>query len=133
MLAEDIGEALGCGAYLTALRRTSTGGFSLDRAVTLEGLDAMVPEQRDTQLLPADSLAMALPVAHLDAIATKALQNGQIPSVPASAFSMKPIEGAEFRTYDPRGVFLGVATASDCDSALPKLTALRLMTPETPI
>ena len=34
-LAEDIGEALGCGAHLSALRRTGSGGLSLERAVTL--------------------------------------------------------------------------------------------------
>jgi len=33
-LAEDIGDALGCGAYLTALRRTMSGPFSVERAVT---------------------------------------------------------------------------------------------------
>lgn len=40
-LAEDIGRALGCGAHLTALRRTHVGPFSLDRAVTLDALQAM--------------------------------------------------------------------------------------------
>ena len=32
VLAEDIGEALGCGAHLAALRRTGTGGFALEQA-----------------------------------------------------------------------------------------------------
>jgi tRNA pseudouridine55 synthase len=35
-LAEDIGDALGCGAYLTALRRTMSGGFRVDRAVAAD-------------------------------------------------------------------------------------------------
>lgn len=39
-LARDIGEALGCGAYLTALRRTRIGDFSIENALTLESLDA---------------------------------------------------------------------------------------------
>jgi len=38
-LARDIGEKLGCGAYLTALRRTSIGPYRVDNAVRLEGLD----------------------------------------------------------------------------------------------
>ncbi len=37
-LAQDIGHALGCGAHLTALRRTHTGRFSLAQAVTLEAI-----------------------------------------------------------------------------------------------
>lgn len=40
-LAQDIGRALGCYAHLAALRRTHVGPFSLDRAVTLEALQAM--------------------------------------------------------------------------------------------
>ena len=36
VLAEDIGRALGCGAHLAGLRRTATGGFGIDAAVTLE-------------------------------------------------------------------------------------------------
>lgn len=35
-LAEDIGKALGCGAYLTALRRTKIGEFSIDNSITVE-------------------------------------------------------------------------------------------------
>ncbi|AZY49777.1 tRNA pseudouridine(55) synthase TruB [Bordetella avium] len=40
-LAQDIGRALGCYAHLFALRRTQVGPFSLDRAVTLDALQAM--------------------------------------------------------------------------------------------
>jgi len=39
-LARDIGEALGVGGYLTALRRTRVGEFRIERAVTLERLEA---------------------------------------------------------------------------------------------
>jgi tRNA pseudouridine55 synthase len=55
-LGEDIGEALGCGAHLTALRRTATGGFGAAQCVTLEALEAMSEEERLAQLLPAESL-----------------------------------------------------------------------------
>ncbi|MBV7486749.1 tRNA pseudouridine(55) synthase TruB [Bordetella sp. BOR01] len=45
-LAQDIGRMLGCYAHLAALRRTHVGPFSLDRAVTLEALQAMTdPKQ----------------------------------------------------------------------------------------
>ncbi|MET3440293.1 tRNA pseudouridine55 synthase [Variovorax paradoxus] len=55
-LGEDIGEALGCGAHLTSLRRTATGGFGEAQCVTLEALEAMDEEERLAQLLPAESL-----------------------------------------------------------------------------
>ena len=55
-LAEDIGEALGCGAHLTALRRTATGNFDLSHCVTLEALEAMTEPERLACLLPVESL-----------------------------------------------------------------------------
>ena len=127
VLAEDIGEALGCGAHLTALRRSASGGFGLGQAVTLEALDGMAAGQRDAMLLPADSLAMALPQIRLDVAVSKALQNGQTPRV--DSFIFPPVDSARYRAYDNNGAFLGVATASECDVNGATLTALRLMTP----
>ncbi|MBQ7288959.1 MAG: tRNA pseudouridine(55) synthase TruB [Clostridia bacterium] len=61
-LCADLGEALGCGAILTALRRTSTGGFSITDCVTLEGLqerpqDFLLPLVRAVEHLPAVSVS----------------------------------------------------------------------------
>ena len=55
-LAQDIGEALGCGAHLTHLRRVETGGFGIARCVRLEQLEAMTEPQRLACLLPLDAL-----------------------------------------------------------------------------
>ena len=55
-LAEDIGRLLGCGAHLSALRRTGSGALTLDRAHTLEQLGAMSEEERDAALMDADAL-----------------------------------------------------------------------------
>ncbi|WP_062366977.1 tRNA pseudouridine(55) synthase TruB [Variovorax paradoxus] len=55
-LGEDIGEALGCGAHLTSLRRTATGGFGETECVTIEALEAMAEEERLARLLPAEAL-----------------------------------------------------------------------------
>ena len=55
-LGEDIGEALGCGAHLTALRRVATGGFEVSRCVTLEALEAMSEPERLAALLPSEAL-----------------------------------------------------------------------------
>jgi tRNA pseudouridine55 synthase len=55
-LGEDIGEALGCGAHLSALRRIRTGGFDTSHCVSLEALEAMTEEQRLACLLPVDAL-----------------------------------------------------------------------------
>ncbi len=55
-LGEDIGQALGCGAHLTRLRRTATGGFTVAQCVTLEALEAMTEEERLDCLLPVNAL-----------------------------------------------------------------------------
>ena len=55
-LGEDIGEALGCGAHLSELRRIRTGGFELSRCITIEALEAMPEAERLRALLPVDTL-----------------------------------------------------------------------------
>ena len=65
-LAEDIGEALGCGAHLIALRRTGSGPLTLEQAHTLDELAAMSEDQRDAALLAADTLLADWPQVRLD-------------------------------------------------------------------
>src|SRR5690606_19913915 len=60
-LAQDIGERLGCGAHLRALRRTASGSVHLQDAVTLDALLAMSEPERDALLQPADSLLSEWP------------------------------------------------------------------------
>ena len=55
-LAEDIGTALGCGVHLIALRRLSTGGLSVDEALTLEALEALPEAERLAQLQAPEAL-----------------------------------------------------------------------------
>ncbi|MCA3063892.1 MAG: tRNA pseudouridine(55) synthase TruB [Rhodocyclaceae bacterium] len=66
VLAEDIGKQLGCGAHLTALRRTATGGFRVADAVSLDTLEAANGESLETFLRPPSSLCTALPAIILD-------------------------------------------------------------------
>lgn len=65
-LGEDVGEALGCGAHLSALRRIETGGFSVQDSVTLEALEAMSEAQRLACLMPVESLLGSHTVVTLD-------------------------------------------------------------------
>jgi tRNA pseudouridine55 synthase len=55
-LGEDIGEALGCGGHLTALRRVVTGPFDVTDAVTLDHLEALGESERLDALRPVESL-----------------------------------------------------------------------------
>lgn len=66
-LAEDVGEALGCGAHLRSLRRTDTGGIGVDRCVSLDALINMPEEERMAYVQPADCLLHAHTRVTLDA------------------------------------------------------------------
>ncbi|MCG5261716.1 tRNA pseudouridine(55) synthase TruB [Cupriavidus gilardii] len=113
-LAEDIGEALGCGAHLTALRRTAVGDLTLDGAVTLEQLAEHDDGARPALLAPVDALLQRCVPVTLDASATQRFLQGQRIAgrdLPAQAFhSMGSREDALARVYGgepPR--LLGVA------------------------
>ncbi|HMN56673.1 MAG TPA: tRNA pseudouridine(55) synthase TruB, partial [Ottowia sp.] len=55
-LGEDIGQALGCGAHLAALRRLATGPFDESQCLTLAQLEALDDTQRLAALLPPEVL-----------------------------------------------------------------------------
>ena len=75
VLAEDIGEALGCGAHLSALRRTASGPFRVEQAARLEELASA--EERARRLLPLTALLTDLPRAALGAAEEARLRQGQ--------------------------------------------------------
>jgi tRNA pseudouridine55 synthase len=66
-LAEDIGAALGCGAHLSALRRTASGPLTIDASITLDALAALPDTERDAHLLPPDALLAEWPEHRLPA------------------------------------------------------------------
>jgi len=117
-LAEDIGEALGCGAHLTGLRRTASGPLTLDSAVTLAELETMSEPERLACLMPVDSLLADWPSLALDADEAGKFLTGLRRRV------LKP-DLPVLRVYGPEpGEFLGSAhlTAGE-------LIADRLMSP----
>lgn len=114
-LAEDIGEALGCGAHLIALKRTASGAFSLDQAYRLENLELMDAPQRLKALLAPDSLVGHLPKLQIDADTARQLLHGKQPEKPTGC-----TETGLVRAYAPTG-FLGLVSVGE------KLVASRLM------
>jgi tRNA pseudouridine55 synthase len=117
-LADDLGQALGCGAHLSALRRTASGAMTAERAVTPEALEQASPDERDALLLAADSLVADWPSIRLDATEAGRFLAGlrrrvQRPDLPA------------VRVYGPEpGAFLGSAHVSAGE-----LIADRLLSP----
>ncbi len=64
-LAEDIGEALGCGAHLSALRRTGSGAFRIEQAISLAALAALAEPDRESWLRPVDAMLEDWPLLRL--------------------------------------------------------------------
>ncbi len=80
-IAHDLGEALGCGAHLTALRRTAVGQFTADNAVKL---DDLTPENVADYLTPADTAVTHMPHIDLDDARLTDLRHGRpIPRIEA--------------------------------------------------
>lgn len=102
VLAEDIGQVLGCGAHLMALRRTVIGPFDLSHAVTLSQLEATDVAGRDALLLPPDTLIEALPKLAFDAESAFYLRQGQ------AIWRAKQTAGTILRLYDEQDRFIGV-------------------------
>jgi tRNA pseudouridine55 synthase len=106
VLAEDIGEALGCGAHLKALRRTATAGFQLDEAITLEELENLEPAQREAALQPMDILVQHLPRCDVSLADAMVLQHGQTVQNPLKNEIIEIV-----RVYDAASRFIGVCHA----------------------
>ncbi len=111
-LAEDIGEVLGCGAHLVALRRTGVGALTLEHAVTLDALSDATAAERDAWLQPVDALLSTFPAVHLDETATRRFLQGQRLRLEETG-SVPPVDVAEdlprVRVYDWESRLLGVA------------------------
>lgn len=64
-LAADLGDRLGCGAWLQALRRTATGGLRVEEALTIDALAALPEAERQQRLLSPDVLLQDWPALRL--------------------------------------------------------------------
>ena len=115
-LAMDIGRALGCGAYLTGLRRLGAGPFHVRDAVTLEQLGQGVEWARGRLLAP-EVLVASLPRIDTSPEDAWRFMQGQVIGL-AQAES-----GSEWALFAPGGRFLGVGRAE----GVGRLAPLRLM------
>lgn len=76
-LAQELGQALGCGAHLTALRRTVAGEFRLDQARTLGELQSLYDSGRVSEaLVPNARLLLGMPGVQVDAAKARLLSQG---------------------------------------------------------
>jgi tRNA pseudouridine55 synthase len=104
-LAHDLGQRLGCGAHLSGLRRTASGSFRVEEAVTLEVLNAaFAAGDWQRYLRPADAALADWPKVNLSGEETARLARGQ-------AVPMGQESGDWARAYSPAGEFIAVVRA----------------------
>lgn len=113
-LAEDIGDALDCGAHLTGLRRTETAGYMIGQAVTIETLENLAFEKRDLLLLAIDSAIGFLPKVVISEDSAYFFRQGQAVWQPGE------MPNDEMRIYEENGLFIGIGKRLDDGKIAPK-------------
>ncbi len=111
-LCDDIGKKLGCGAVMTNLVRTQTAGFTLDKAYTIDELDAL--SDLSVAVLPTDSLFSHLPAITLNEKQGKSITNG------VQMTWRNGIEGQSYRLYSDDGRFLCISRIEEMKLVLEK-------------
>jgi tRNA pseudouridine55 synthase len=102
-LARDVGEALGTGGYLHALRRVASGSIGLDESVPLDALGDAEAVLR--ALLPADRAVIGLPALALSREEAAIIGNGRAIEYGGEAIG-------SVRLYDPSGTLMALGRAS---------------------
>jgi tRNA pseudouridine55 synthase len=111
-LAHDLGQRLGCGAHLAALRRTSTGGFSIGDAITPDALTALAEAGRlEDALLAPDRAVERLRAAIVSAAHAADVRAGRDLCLECAPGARKPAADEICRAYEVDGSFLGVIEA----------------------
>lgn len=118
VLADELGELLGCGGHICELRRTGVGAFDASRMVTLEELEALAaeggPEALDARLVSMESALSQWPDVRLSKDVAYFLVQGQPVFVPHA-----PSRGL-VRIYTREDRFLGVGHVLDDGRVAPK-------------
>ena len=102
-LCKDIGEALGCGGCMAALRRVQAGEYSIGEAVPLQTL--LETEDPAQYLRTVDTMFHRYPAVTLSAKQEKCCRNG-------AAFSIT-LENGTYRCYGKNGEFLSLSKVED--------------------
>ncbi|ENY73433.1 tRNA pseudouridine(55) synthase TruB [Aeromonas diversa] len=124
-LVDDLGELLGCGAHVTALRRTQVASYPYDRMLTLEQLECILEHARaqtvpprehlDPLLLPMDTAVASLPEVNLLPAVAAYVNQGQAVQVAGA-----PQSGQVRMTVGPEREFIGVGEIDDDGRVAPR-------------
>ena len=102
-LCKDIGEALGCGGCMAALRRVTAGAYTIEEAVPLQTL--LETEDPEQYLRTVDSMFVQHPAVTLSPKQEQRVRNG-------NSFSCA-LEPGTYRSYSAAGEFLALSKVED--------------------
>lgn len=109
-IINDIGERLGCGAVMTALVRTWSGGFSLEDCFTLEEIQNLADSGNiENALISVECVFSGLPKLRLNEVQTRMYRNGV--KLDLNRINHIKPEFSEYSVYGYDHEFIGVARA----------------------
>ena len=119
-MAQEIGERLGCGAHLSALRRTRAGAFDVSDAVPMDVIDREGPGAAAARLMPMEALLPSLPAVTLTETGETRARHGNILRLEHIA-KWEPVDPVvppvpavpiRYRVLSPDGALVAIGEAS---------------------
>ncbi len=122
---DDLGAALGCGAVMTALRRISACGYTIEDCVTLDELKNLCESgEAERFIRPTESLFQSLDSVKVSEAQAKRFKNGAPLDIARTALRNRSLpDGMVIRVKDPSNGFLGLGTVSNGEIKIYKLFA----------
>lgn len=105
-IVDDLGEQLGCGAHVTALRRTKVAHFPTDKMMSFDAFSELTSEQRQALILPMDTALDAMPLLEFSLEQGDRLLNGQ------RFYLEQAPQVGEYRAYK-ESEFVGIVEVKD--------------------
>lgn len=110
-LANDLGEALGCGAYMKKLMRSRYGIFDIKEAITLEQLEEVGKRgDWDVILRPIDSVLQDIGRITVNEGDEALIKAGSLLNTAENACNSQETVQKHLRAYDEGGRFLAILT-----------------------
>lgn len=125
-LARDLGDRLGVGGHLAALRRTRSGGFTLDDAVPWEPS----ADEARRRLIPLSDVLTELPAVAVGAEGREALRHGRDLDRRLVTRGFPAAAPSRMRVVDDGGALLALAVPRGFEPAAPGLTIEPVLHPD---
>ena len=109
-LCDDLGRVLGCGAVMTALRRTAAAGYPLSDCITLDEAKQLAEEgSLESRILPIETALAAYPAITVSAPQAQRFRNGGA----LDLVRLKATVTGPVRVYDPEGVCIALGVPEE--------------------